>query len=249
MSNSAAQETYGLFSTIANRKLVSKLENDGVKVFQFPAVETEKVVLDETSIKYLQNLTNFDWIIFPDVFAVDYFLQALEMCEIDFFELDALSVFALGEAVANRLRFIQLHADLIPNFIETESVFLTLSDFTSQKGLENLRFLLPKEILSSIGITKKLTENKADITELPIYRAKITDKREVSKLKVLLTGGAIDKFIFSSPTDLVSLKYLFSDVSIAEILSETEVSATDEVTFRALKEYNLKSKLRFQLVK
>jgi len=246
MSNSADQKTYGLFSTPANRKLARELESGGAKVFQFPPIETENVILDKTAISYLQNLSKFDWVIFPDIFAVDYFLQALEMCEIDSFELDAVSVFAFGEAVADRLRFVQLHADLIPNFVETESVFLTLANFISRNGLENLRFLLPKEIFSSIEITKKLIENKAIVTELPIYQAQITDKKEVSKLKVLLTSGAIDEFIFSSPTDLIALKYLFSDNSTSKILSETEVSATDEVMFQALKEHNQTSKLRLK---
>ncbi len=244
MPNSADQKTYGLFSTVVNRKLISELESGGAKVFQFPPIETEKVILDKTSIAYLQNLTDFNWIIFPDVFTVDYFLQALEACGINFFELDAMSVFAFGEAVADRLRFIQLHADLIPVSVEIESVFFALSNFISRSGLENIRFLLPKEIFSSLKITKKLTENKAIVKELPIYQAKITDKREVSKLKVLLTGGAIDEFIFSSPTDLISLKYFFSDDSMSEILSETEVSATDEVMFQALKEHNQKPKFR-----
>lgn len=243
MPDSADQKTYGLFSTVANRKLVRELESGGAKVFQFPPIETEKVILDKTSIGYLQNLIAFDWVIFPDVLAVDYFLQALEMCEIDFFELDAVNVFALGEAVADRLRFVQLHADLIPNSVETKSVFATLDNYISRNGLENLRFLLPKEIFSNIELTKKLTENKATVTELPIYQAAISDKREVSKLKALLKGGAIDEFIFSSPTDLISLKYLFSDDSISEILAETEISATDEVMFQALKEYNQKPKI------
>jgi len=241
MSNSADKKTYGLFSTPANQKLVRELESGGAKVFQFPPIETENVILDKNSINYLQNLADFNWIIFPDVFAVDYFLQALEIYGIDFFELDAVSVLAFGEAVADRLRFVQLHADLIPNFVETESIFLTLSNFSS---LENLHFLLPKEIFSNIEIMKNLTENNAIVTELPIYRAKITDKTEVSKLKVLLTCGAIDEFIFSSPTDIISLKYLFSDDSISENLAETEVSATDEVIFQALKEHNLKPKFR-----
>ena len=244
MPNSAAQKTYGLFSTAANRKLISELESGGAKVFQFPPIETEKVILDQTSINYLQNLTDFDWIIFPDVFAVDYFLQALEEFSVDFFELDAVSVFTLGEAVADRLRFVQLHADLIPNFVESESVFSTILNYTSQNGLENLRFLLPKEIFSEAELTKKLTENKAIVTELPIYRAKITDKREVSKLKVLIAGGAIDEFIFASPTDIVSMKYLFSGNAMSEILAEIEVLATDEVMFQALKEHNQKPKIR-----
>ena len=244
MPNSAAQKTYGLFSTAANRKLISELESGGAKVFQFPPIETEKVILDQTSINYLQNLTDFDWIIFPDVFAVDYFLQALEEFNVDFFEMDAVNVCAIGEAVADRLRFVQLHADLIPNFVETESVLTTILNYTNQNGLENLRFLLPKEIDTEIELTEKLTENKAIVTKLPVYQARIKDKKEVSKLKILLTGGAIDEFIFSSPTDIIALKYLFAGDSISEILAEIEVSATDEVMFQALKEHNLKIKIR-----
>lgn len=242
MSNATDQKTYGLFSTAVNQKLIRKLESDGAKVFLFPPIETEKVISDETSINYLQNLTNFDWIIFPDVFAVDYFLQALEELDVDFFELDAVQVCAIGEAVADRLRFVQLHADLIPNFVETENIFATITNYTSQNGLKNLRFLLLKENGAEIELTEKLTENKAFVTELPIYQARIRDKREVSKLKILLKNGAIDEFIFSSLTDIIALKYLFSVDEVSEVFDEIKVSATDEVMFQALKEHNLKSK-------
>ena len=244
MSNATDQKTYGLFSTANNRKLIDKLESSGAKVFQFPPIETEKVILDETSISYLQNLTNFDWIIFPDVFAVDYFLQALEELSVDFFEMDAVNVCAIGEAVVDRLRFVQLHADLIPNLVDTENIFAAITNYTNQNGLENVRFLLLKKIDSEIELTEKLTENKACVTEFPIYQARFTDKREVSKLKVLLTGGAIDEFIFSSPADIIALKYLFSGNAMSEILAEIKVSATDEVMFQALKEHNLKLKIR-----
>lgn len=244
MSNSADQKTYGLFSTAANRKLIRELESSGAKVFQFPPVETEKVSLDKTSINYLSNLTNFDWLIFPDVFAVDYFLQALKELDVDFFDLDAVNVCALGESVADSLRFVQLHADLVPNFTETESVFTTITNYTTENGLENLRFLLPKEHISEIELTNKLTGNKAIVTELSVYQAKFADNREVSKLKVLLTGGAIDTFVFSSPTDIISLKHLFPHDSISKTLAEVEIWATDEVMFQALKEQNIKSKIR-----
>ncbi len=241
MSNATDQKTYGLFSTANNRKLIDKLESSGAKVFQFPPIETEKVILDENSTGYLQNLTSFDWLIFPDIFAVDYFLQVLEELSVDFFELDAVKVCVFGESVADRLRFVQLHADLIPNLVETESVFTTITNYTSQNGLENLRFLLLKEIDAEIELSEKLTENKAVVTELPIYQARINDKREVSKLKILLAGGAIDEFIFSLQTDIIALKYLFSVDEISEVFNEIKVLATDEVMFQMLKEHNQKA--------
>ena len=243
MSNATDHKTYGLFSTANNRKLIDKLESSGAKVFQFPPIETEKVILNETSINYLHNLTSFDWIIFPDVFAVEYFLQALEEFSVDFFELDAVKVCVFGEAVADRLRFVQLHADLIPNFVETENIFAAIKNYISQNVLENLRFLLLKETDAEIELTEILTENKAFVTELPIYQARIKDKREVSKLKTLLAGGAIDEFIFSSPTDIIALKYLFSVDEISEVFNEIKVSATDEVMFQMLKEHNQKATL------
>ncbi len=242
MSDSADKKTYGLFSTAANGKLIAELESGGAKVFQFPPIETEKLDSDKFSTDYLENLTDFDWIIFPDIFAVDFFLQALEASETDFFDLDAINVLALGEAVADRLRFVQLHADFIPNFVETEKVFAALCNFIGQKNFGNLQFLVPKETSANIELTEKLTENKAIVTELPIYRATISDKSNLSKLKALLTGGAIDEFVFSSPTDLISLKYLFSGSSISKILAEIESSVIDEVVFQALKEHNQKSK-------
>lgn len=244
MSNATDQKTYGLFSTTANRKLIRELESSDAKVFQFPPIETEKVSLDKNSIHYLQNLTDFDWLIFPDVFAVDYFLQALEELGVDFFDLDAVKVCVLGESVADSLRFVQLHADLIPNFVETESVFAAIKNYTSQNGLKNLRFLLLKEIETEFALTEKLTENKAVVSELPIYQARIRDKREVSKLKVLLANGAIDEFIFSSPMDIIALKHIFPHDSMSKILAEIEVSATDDVMFQALKEHNIKSKIK-----
>ena len=76
---------------------------------------------------------------------------------------------------------------------------------------------------------------------MPIYQARIKDKREVSKLKTLLAGGAIDEFIFSSPTDIIVLKYLFSVDEISEVFNEIKVSATDEVMFQMLKEHNQKA--------
>ena len=244
MPNSADQKTYGLFSTAGNAKLIRELENAGAKIFKFPPVETEPVVADETSLDCLQNLTNFDWVIFPDVFAVEYFLQALELHGVDVFELDAVRVLALGEAVADRLRFVQLHADLIPNFVETGSVLQTLLNFIGPNSLEKSRFLMPKEVFARLEIAQNLSEKDASVTELPVYRAAISDKTEVSRLKVLLTGGAIDEFIFSSPEDLISLKYIFSDERITTILSEIEVSATSELMMRTLKEHNQKSKFR-----
>lgn len=238
MTNSN-EKTYALFSNPANRKIISKLEKDGAKVFKFPPLETEKIVLDKKIIADLENFSNFDWIIFPDVLTVDYFLQNLQENEIDLFEIDSVRVCAIGEAVADCLRFVQLHADVIPTSTKTKDVFLALSDYIGKDKLNGLKFLLPKEKSLEYEIKKSLIMSSANVIELPIYQAKISSAIEIAKLKILLTGGAIDEFIFSTPTDLLAFKSYFNTDSIAAILSEIKVSALDKTVLQALGESNL----------
>ncbi len=241
------EKTYALFSNPTNKKIITILEKEGTKVFQFPPLTTEMAVLDDKSITRIKNLNAFDWIIFPDVLTVDYFLQILDENKIDSFEMDSMQVCAFGEAVADRLRFVQLHADIIPTSIETTYVFLALSNYIGKDKLNNLKFLLPKEASLEFEIKEKLVESGASIVELPAYKAKISKADEITKLKVLLKGGAIDEFIFSSPTDLIALKLYFDNNRISAIFSEINVSTVDKNMFQTLKEHNLKAEyLRFQ---
>lgn len=235
------EKTYALFYTPANKKIVVVLENSGAKVFRFPPLETEKINLDEESIAAVKNLGSFDWIIFPDVLTVDYFLQILQENEIDLFEMDAARVCAVGEAVADRLRFAELHADVVPTSIAAANVFLALSDYIGRDRLGSLRFFLPKESAAQYEIIEKLIGNGATVIESSIYRAKFSATGEIAKLKTLLKGGAIDEFIFSSPTDLIALKCFFDNDSISAILSEINVSAADKAILQTLKEHDLKA--------
>jgi len=235
------EKTYALFSNPINKKIISQLESKGAKVFRFPPLETKKIILDEKTIADIENLDVFDWIIFPDVLTVDYFLQILGENEIDLFEMDSVQVCALGEAVADRLRFVQLHADVIPTSVEAASIFLALSDYVGKDEFSELKFLLPKGTLQEYEIKEKLVECGANVFELPVYQAHISRTDEIARLKVLLKGGAIDEFIFSSATDLIVLRYYFDNDPISITLSEINVSAVDKAMFQTLKEYDLRA--------
>lgn len=239
MSTALTDKTYALFSSSANKKLAIELEKCGAKVFRFPPVETEKLILNKTKVGYLFDIAVFDWIIFTDVFAVDFFLQTMAENEIDFFEMDAVNVCAFGEAVSDRLRFVQLHADIIPNSIDEESVFSTLLTYASDE-INDLKILIVKEISQNFRVTEKLIERGAKVIELPIYRATFADKNEIAKLKTLLTGGAIDEFVFSTPADFIALQFYFPGLTITDVLLEINVSATSENTFQTAKECNLR---------
>jgi uroporphyrinogen III methyltransferase/synthase len=235
MSNLEINKTYGLFANPLNTKLISTLKQNGENVLIFPCIKTEKIELTNDAAKYLKNLTEFDWIIFTDVLAADYFIEALRELEIDFFELDNLSVCAIGEAVADRLRFVQVHADIIPSKINDEDVFSEISQFVGG-GFSGLRFLVVNNQTSNLSLIEKLKAEKALIEELPLYKADFEDKSEIIKLKTLLKSGAVDEFIFSSPDDLLSLKFLTSDLNLTGLFGEMQVSAISEIVYQSLQE-------------
>jgi len=249
MSDAANEKTYALFANPANRKLVAELENTGAKVFQFPPINVEKIALDEKSVENLRHLADFDWLIFPDVLAVDYFLEALEENEIDFFEMDFLRICAFGEAVSDRLRFVAVHADIIPASVEIDVVFATMVDYFDGGELKDLKILFPKENFNENALTKKMQAFGAEVLELPIYKVKIEKNLEITKLKTLLKMGAIDEFIFTAPNDFIALMQYFETRKLIGIFKEVKISAADAVNFQTAREHKLETVGLFHLGK
>ena len=85
MSNLETSKTYGLFASLLNTKLISKLKENDEDILIIPSITSHKIVLSETFTNYLRKLTEFDWLIFTDVFSVDYFIEALRELDIDLF--------------------------------------------------------------------------------------------------------------------------------------------------------------------
>lgn len=239
MTEFSPEKTYALFDNGANRKIISDLEKIGAKTILFPALETrESADLREKSLSEL--IENFSWLIFTDIYTVEFFLQKLEEENFDFFSLDEIRVCAYGESVADRLRFAQLHADIIPNSVKTPAVWQSIRDyFIDESELNSEKFLIFKEKSANVEISEKIAAGGAEIAELSIYEVAERDAAETAKLKSLLKGGAIDEFIFTSPRDVTNLAHLFPTEGLEEVLSETKIYAADKVTEQAVEEFRI----------
>jgi uroporphyrinogen-III synthase len=239
MSNLEINKTYGLFDNPLNKMLIAQLKAQGETVLSFPQIEREKIELAETGENYLKNLTDFDWLILTDVLAVDFFIDRLRVLGVDFFDLDNLTVGTLGEAAADRLRFVQIHTDVIPSKINKEAVWSAISEYAGG-DFDGLRFLIIGEESMDFPLTERLTEQNAIVIELPVYRARFTDESLNPKLITLLKGGAVDEFVFSMPEDLVSLRKLLPGDVLKATFADTQISASNENTFQALAEMGLR---------
>lgn len=239
MKSDSQPKTYAMFASPSNRKLANELEKNGSKIFQFELLKTESVKTNETFENFRSVEEKFDWIVFSDVFSVDYFLEVLSDQEIDLYELDAIRVLAYGEAVTDRLRYVQLHADIITTRDETSNIFSALMSYIGESEIVNTSFFVPIRLDYTLPLSALLNESGAMVLEVPVYKTISNDKKETSKLKTLLKGGAIDEFIFTTPEDVFNLKNYILPETLQEILFETSVSATNEITISTLTENNL----------
>lgn len=232
--------TYALFLTPINKQIISQLQTQEKKVFFIPGIETEKLGLDEFAENAVKTSVNFDWIIFTDIFTVDYFIEFLREFEIDPFDLDSVRICAFGEVVSDRLRFSEIHADIIPSSIETESVFKSINNYLAGEDFSKLKFLIFKEFTNQIDLTEKIKTANSEVSEISLYKILERDKPETAKIKALITGGAIDEIIFSDPADLVAFKRIFPNADSQNIFSGIRFSAANEVMFQMLGEYGFR---------
>lgn len=241
MQHFSADKTYALFLNPANRKIISELEVIGAKTILFPALETRESASDEA--KNLSSFTKkFDWLVFTDIYTVEFFLQKLEQEAFDFYELDEIRVCAYGESVADRLRFVQVHADIIPNSIKTAEVMQTIKDyFLDDDELKNAKFLVLKANSAKPAISDELSDIGATVAEISIYEIIAEGESETAKLKSLLVGGAIDEFIFTSPFDIINLAHLFPTENLETVLAETKLYAADKATDQSIQEFRIVS--------
>lgn len=233
MSEFSQDKTYALFASPLNQKRLSQLQSLDIETIIFPAITTNE---NNHSTVVLQTLNEFDWLIFPDVYTVEFFLNSLESLGVDLFELDSLRVLAFGEAVADRLRFSQIHADVIPSTVKTSDVLQSIKDYIfDEDEFAEQRFLVLKKKNAEIELIKELP----NVSEVEIYEVEIKDETAIPKLKALLKGGAIDEFIFSSHYDVLNLAQLFQTENLADLLEGIILTATDSLTLQSLQEFRL----------
>lgn len=237
MNGFAADKTYGLYADGANKKISRRIEAVGARVISLPAVSFEEIELDEAARNAFDNLFDFDWIVLESVFAADYFLTALERRAIDFHELDALRVCAFGESIADRLRFAQMHADVISSRIDANEVFEALKNY--ETDLANRKILIPTECGSRAKIAGYLSAANSIVCEVPLYRTRVEEPEKAAKFKALLTGGAIDEFVFAAPGEVYEFARWLEAEELASFVGESAVSAIDQATAQALREFGL----------
>lgn len=228
------EQTYGLFPAKKKHNSIDELKEKGARVVLFPEFDVETVAPDAALIK---KLMNYDWLVFTDIFAADIFMNFLTENDFDLFELDILRILAAGEAVADRLRFEQIHSDVIPLRLTDREIFESLESY--QTDLENAKCLVINALGRDIGFVSQLENAGAKVDQIGVYRINFRDETDLPKLKAFMKGGTIDEIVFDSPGEITVFQKLFEMEDLPAILEDVRISGTDDVTRKSIWENGL----------
>ena len=237
----ASSKTVGVFKNALNKKLIELFNSQGKKVFEFPPLIAQKTELCDAEIDSLKNISDFDWLIFSDIRTAEIFLEILEELETDFFEMDNVRICSNGEAVADSLRFRQIHSDVIPPKNPANTVFSAIAEYVSDEyELNGMNFLILKSASESSELANLLKKKSAKVVEIEIYEIENRNDSEVTKLKALTVGGAIDEFVFNAPEDVFNLAMIIGRENLPQVLNEMEIQAWNDITLQTLSVFQVK---------
>jgi uroporphyrinogen-III synthase len=224
-------------------KFAAELTRHGARVLVWPQIEVGEpanyAALDEA----LQNLFGYDWLIFANVSAAEFFLRRLLNLGHEISELDALRVCAFDDRTRQQLEESHVHVDLVPERPATAGVMAALETYNGGRAsLRGLNFLLPRAAVSRDYLRQAIEDAGARVDVVSAYRTSSSNS-ELVQLSVLLDGGGIDCVAFTSPSTVNELSQALDTNDLSRLLKEVAVVCADQATTQAATEFGLRAHL------
>lgn len=211
--------------------LEQSLTREGARVISLPEVQICEpqnfYALDEA----IESLFGYDWIIFRNIHAVEYFLRRFHQLGHETHELDSLRILAVEGAASDTLSSSQVHTDLVVAGETEDAPVTTLRSYLGEQGaIARLNFLNICAANSREMLSERLEELDARVDTVVAYRTVARESSALAQLGALLAGGGIDCFAIQKRGDLEQLAELFDTGDMGRLLAPLRaVCLSDEL--------------------
>lgn len=218
--------TFGIFDTPAGDALAARLETGSGAVVRFEPPQTEF-----TDIAPDADPGRFDWLIVCDSIAARALKGLVSNGDL---MPDTVRVCAVGESAADALRARLIHTDLV--IPRSGSPARAIGDYES--GTDGLRILVVRGTGIDAAVETEFRATGAVIETAETYSSAFAGGS--ARFQSLVTGGALDCFVFSEPEQIFSLRAALPHVNLVELVSEISIFATDAAVSLALADVGLR---------
>ena len=213
--------------------LVYSLEKNGAEIILCPTIEIRPPDNWKALDQKIENLRNYDWLVFTSANGVLYFLQRFDALGHGRAELAALKICAVGKKTGEKLVEERLHVDLLPQKFTAESLVAAfIKKFGVGQRLRGTRMLLPAAKATRDVIRPTLEKLGVSVDVAEAYQNTLPEL-SVSAVQELITKDKIDYAIFTSPSTITNLSLLLDSENLAAFLTKTKIACIGPVTAQA----------------
>ena len=213
--------------------MIDQLRELGAEPFFFPVIETiapdDWFPLDNA----LNNLTQYQGLIFTSVNGVRFFNERLKTIDKDIRELKGLRVFTIGPKTAAAVRDLGIRVDVVPESFVAESLIASIG----KENIKGKRFLLPRAAVAREILPEQLRKMGAILDVAPTYQTVLPDP-QVTELSIRLEAGNIDVITFTSSSTVKNFLALTGD-KLLPAIRKVKIACIGPVTANTAREAGL----------
>jgi uroporphyrinogen III methyltransferase/synthase len=211
--------------------LIKYLTDLGAECIECPTIKIMPPQDEANLNRAIQNLADYDWIVFTSVNGVSYFFEYLFADNKDVRALNHLRTAAIGPATAKRLLDFGLKSDIVPDTFQAESVV----EAFSKEDIKDKKILLPRAAEARPVLPVELTKMGADVDEVTAYQT-IKDLDNADELISGLKGKTIDLVTFTSSSTVKNFKELLPACKFEPLIEGVSVASIGPITTDTAKE-------------
>jgi uroporphyrinogen III methyltransferase / synthase len=212
-------------------ELIEMLEERGAEAIGAPAIRIappeDPAELDAACAQ----ASEFDWIVFTSVNAVDHFMNRL-LARGDVRDLHGVRLCTVGPSTASRLQRYGIRVDMTPGEFRAAAVADALRATGDLKGK---RVLLPRADIARDGFGDELLQAGADVVEVIAYRTipETGGPGADHDIYRMLLDRRIDAVTFASASAVRSFVEILGRDQAADLLRTVVVASIGPVTAEA----------------
>jgi len=216
------------------RSFVDLLENKGAFPILFPTIETVPPDSWKALDHAIQNINNYDWIIFTSANGAKYFLERLEKNRVDIKDLRDIRLCAIGPKTAGILKKSGIKIDYIPSEFKAEGVIEELIS----KGIKGKKILIPRASIAREILPEELKNMGAFVEAVDTYKT-IQPAEKTDDIRKMLKNKEIDMITFTSSSTVTNFVNMFKKEEIFSLIHGVDIACIGPITAKTVEKYNL----------
>ena len=224
----------------AEGELATQLTRQGARLLTWPILDVGEAEHPQALAEAIENLFGYDWMIFHNVNAVNFFLRRFQTLGHEISDLDSLRVCVVGEETVHRLEESQVHIDVIPNCLSTQAIFDAIeTSVGGRKALRGLNFLVPTAGSARGYLLEQMEEFGARVDLVAAYRTTPAKDSGLIRIQALLAGGGIDCVAFTSGSAVRDLAAVLDTNDLGRVFAGIGVVCMNEIATQTANEFGL----------